>query len=129
LKNAPWIQSFRLALAGSFWPFGTNQSALSTVYITQIEASCFWLLVHWMRLAAALARARAGSNSAASKAMIATTIMISTRVKPPRLVVSFLNITNDSFCYLLVRAGRRQDCSGLVTYNSFPATGEPMTGE
>ena len=57
--------------------------------------------------------------------MIATTIMISTSVKPARLVVSFLNITRElSFIYyllLLVRVGRWQDYLVLfLTTHSLP---------
>src|SRR6202030_3488674 len=43
----------------------------------------------WERLRA---RRNPGTAMAASKAMIATTIMISTRVKPPRFVLRFLVI-------------------------------------
>src|ERR1700722_17254406 len=38
------------------------------------------------------ARRKLGTAIAASKAMMATTIMISTRVKPPRFLFSFCNI-------------------------------------
>src|SRR5579862_1173548 len=46
--------------------------------------------VAWERLRA---RRKFGTAIAASKAMIATTIMISTRVKPPRFLFSFLSIS------------------------------------
>src|ERR1043166_712180 len=63
----------------------------------------------WERLRA---RRKPGTAIAARSAMIATTIMISTSVKPARLVRSFLNITEGVFLLfvlLLVRAGRWQD--------------------
>ena len=64
------------------------------------------ILEAWERLRA---RRNPGTAMAASKAMIATTIMISTRVNPPRLAVSFLNMLGVrlSFVYVLreVRGG------------------------
>src|ERR1019366_5909556 len=52
----------------------------------------FRILEAWERLRA---RKNPGTAMAASKAMMATTIMISTSVKPPRLglIVSFLSMT------------------------------------
>ena len=59
------------------------------------------------------ARRKPGTAIAARSAIIATTIMISTSVKPERLVVSFLSILGNLsfiYCYLLlVRAGRWRD--------------------
>src|SRR6266404_5176377 len=55
------------------------------------------ILEAWERLRA---RRNPGTAMAASKAMIATTIMISTRVKPARLVVSFLSILGVSLSIL-----------------------------
>src|SRR5882672_3856956 len=45
-------------------------------------ANCFWLLMHWTRLAVALARASAGSSKAARIPMMAITTSNSMRVKP-----------------------------------------------
>ena len=67
------------------------------------------------------ARRKPGTAIAARSAMIATTIMISTSVKPARLVVSFLNIGKASFFYLLVRAESGQDFWVLfLTTHSLP---------
>jgi hypothetical protein len=53
----------------------------------------------WERLRA---RRNPGTAIAASKAMIATTIMISTRVKPPRRLLSLFNMLLLSFYLLFV---------------------------
>src|SRR3954453_11254493 len=77
------------------------------------------------------ARRNPGTAMAASKAMIATTIMISTRVKPPRLVVSFLSILGVrlSVYYLLREVRGGVTVYGLVlTTHSLPPA-RPMTGE
>src|SRR3954464_7675013 len=86
------------------------------------------ILEAWERLRA---RRNPGTAMAASRAMIATTIMISTRVKPPRLGLSFLSILGVrlSIIYLLREVRGGVTVVGLVSHNSFPATGKPMTGE
>src|ERR1039458_9300032 len=80
----PCTHSFNEGLGGStlFWPFDGSQSALSVAYIIQVVANCFSLLMHWMRLAASLARASAGSNNAARMAIMAMTTNNSMSVKP-----------------------------------------------
>src|ERR1700682_4115225 len=94
-----------------------------------IRRRSLMILEAWERLRA---RRNPGTAMAASKAMIATTIMISTRVKPPRLVVSFLSILGVSLSiFYVVRGARWRDFLGLVSHNSFPATpaAAGMTGE
>src|SRR5947207_7886211 len=61
---------------------GIRRSLLSTLYMTQHTVSCFMLLRHLMVCAFALARASAGSNMAASIAMMAITTSSSIRVNP-----------------------------------------------
>src|SRR5881394_1141192 len=62
-----------------------------------IRRRSLMILEAWERLRA---RRNPGTAMAASRAMIATTIMISTRVKPPRLVVSLLSMARSASFYL-----------------------------
>jgi hypothetical protein len=57
-----------------------NNASFSSAYIVSESPSCFMLFVHWMRLAASLALARAGSNMPARIAMMAMTTSSSMRV-------------------------------------------------
>src|SRR5438105_314699 len=60
------------------------------------------------------ARRKPGTAMAARRAMTATTIIISTRVKPPRLVANFLNMTAVlSFYFYCVRRCDMRDPGAL----------------
>src|SRR5215831_16289940 len=82
----PWIHSLIAGFGGSvlFQPLEGSQSLLSVAYIIQKLANCFSLLVHWMRLAANFALAKAGKSIAARMAMMAMTTRSSMSVNPVR---------------------------------------------
>jgi len=58
-----------------------SQSLFSEAYMFCARASCFWLLVHRVRMACCLALASAGSNNAARMAMMMITTSSSMSVK------------------------------------------------
>src|SRR5260370_9057588 len=62
-----------------------SKSELSSEYITQEIANCFWLLRQVVIVALSLARLKAGSSIAARIAMMAMTTSSSIRVNPAHL--------------------------------------------
>src|SRR6266571_5839819 len=62
-----------------------SKSELSSEYITQEIANCFWLLRQVVIVALSLARLKAGSSIAARIAMMAMTTSSSIRVNPAQL--------------------------------------------
>src|SRR5678815_1693828 len=89
--------------------YWVQSAVLTTVPVVLLFSIAYWSTAEsikrrslitrlaWERLRA---RRNPGTAIAANKAMIATTIMISTRVKPPRFLFSLFNIFGFLYLYL-----------------------------